>query len=63
MRIDEGRRDEIAGGVDDAAGLGVEIDGSIAAIVSPVMPMSAARAVGQGAALDEEVETHLSPFW
>ena len=54
--VDEGRGDEVAGGVDGAVGLGVEAaDGGDGVAGDADV---GAGAVGEGAALDEEVEGH-----
>jgi hypothetical protein len=62
MRIDEGRRDEIAGYVDGLPGVGADRR------FDRRDPVAGNRDVGclpirQHAALEENVETHLSPFW
>ncbi|WP_437344326.1 hypothetical protein [Mesorhizobium marinum] len=62
MRIDEGRRDQAAGRIDDAAGFGLDrrFDGGDG--LAPDADVGD-HPVGQRAALHYEVETHLSPFW
>ncbi len=61
MRVDEGRRDEIPRRIDDASGVGTERRRNRRNGLAGNADVGHGS-VGQGAALDEEVEGHLSPF-
>src|SRR5690606_26285553 len=61
VRIDEGRRDEIAGCVDHAAGLGLYPRLDRGDRLTPDADVGHA-AVGKRAALDDDVEAHLDAF-